>query len=108
MKNIALYPTDIYQVIDKSLLNENDKYVLNMLYMPIIGFSAIVLYLKLQSDTNNSYISSEYTHRHLMSSMSLTLDNIKESKKNKLLKPRITDFSHLNYSEKLQCERSDF
>ena len=32
MQNISLYPADIYQVIDKSLISEMDKLVLNMLY----------------------------------------------------------------------------
>ena len=32
MKKISLYPADIYQVVDKSLLNEQDKLILNMLY----------------------------------------------------------------------------
>ncbi len=80
MKKISLYPADIYQVIDKSLLNENDRFVLNTLYMPIIGYTAVVLYLKLQSETNNTYFSSELSHHHLMTSMSLSLDNIKEAR----------------------------
>lgn len=80
MKKIILYPADMYQVIDKSLLSELDKLILNMLYMPIIGNTAVVLYLKLQSETRNTYISSELTHHHLMTSMGLTLDNIKESR----------------------------
>ncbi len=80
MKNIALYPADIYQVIDKSLLEERDKFILNMLYMPIIGTTAVSLYLKLQSETNNTYISSELTHHHLMTSMSMSLDNLKEAR----------------------------
>ena len=46
MKKISLYPADIYQVVDKSLLNEQDKLILNMLYMPIIGYTAVTLYLK--------------------------------------------------------------
>ena len=80
MKKVSLYPADIYQVIDKSLLNENDRFVLNTLYMPIIGYTAVVLYLKLQSEAKNTYVSSELTHHHLMTSMSLTLDNIKEAR----------------------------
>src|SRR5574344_515572 len=80
MKSISLYPADIYQILDKSLLSEQDKLVLNMLYMPIIGNIAIMLYLKFQSEANNSYISSELTHHHLMTSMGLTLDNIKEAR----------------------------
>ena len=80
MKKVPLFPADIYQVIDKSLLSENDKLVLNMLYMPIIGNTAIVLYLKLQSETRNIFISPELSHHHLMTSMCLTLDNIKEAR----------------------------
>ena len=80
MKKVSLYPADKYQVIDKSLLNEQDRSILNNLYMPIIGYSSIVLYLKLQSEANNTYLSGELTHHHLMTSMSLTLDNIKESR----------------------------
>ena len=80
MKDVALYPADIYQVVDKSLLSEMDILILNMLYMPIIGNSAVSLYLKLQSEAKNSYISGELTHHHLMTSMSLTLDNIKQAR----------------------------
>lgn len=80
MKSMSLYPADIYQVIDKSLLSEQDKLILNMLYMPIIGNIAVMLYLKLQSEAKISYISNELTHHHLMTGMNLTLDNIKESR----------------------------
>ncbi len=80
MKKVSLYPADLYQVVDKSLLSEMDKLVLNMLYMPIIGNIAISLYLKLQSETGSSMISPELTHHHLMTSMGLTLDNIKEAR----------------------------
>ena len=80
MAKVSLYPADIYQVIDKSLLSESDKLVLNMLYMPIIGNAAVVLYLKLQTEAKNSIISPELSHRHLMTSMGLTLDNIKEAR----------------------------
>ena len=80
MKKIALYPADIYQVIDKSLLSDSDRLVLNMLYMPIIGSTAISLYLKLQSEARNTIISTELTHHHLMTSMGTTLDNIKEAR----------------------------
>lgn len=81
MKRIELFPADIYQIIDKSLLSEHDKLILNMLYMPLIGNIAVMLYLKLQSEVvNNTFISSELNHHHLMTSMGLTLDNIKEAR----------------------------
>lgn len=80
MKKISLYPADIYQVVDRSLISEMDKLILNMLYMPIIGNAAVSLYLKLQSETRNMIISPELTHHHLMTNMSITLDNLKEAR----------------------------
>ena len=80
MKKIALFPADIYQVVDKSLLSESDKLVLNMLYMPIVGSTCITLYLLLQSEAKNTIVSKELTHHHLMTCLGTTLDNIKEAR----------------------------
>ena len=55
MKKVSLYPADVYQVIDKSLLSSSDKLVLNMLYMPIIGNIAVMLYFFLQTETKNTF-----------------------------------------------------
>ena len=71
MNKITLYPADIYQVVDKSLISEMDKLILNMLYMPVIGNNAVSLYLKLQSETRNIIVSPELTHHHLMTSMEI-------------------------------------
>ncbi len=82
MKNDTLLPADIYQVINKSLLSELDKLVLNLLYMPIIGNNAVTLYLTLYNDLkSNSFMSLETTHYHLMTIMNLSLIEIKESRK---------------------------
>ena len=48
--------------------------------MPIIGSTAISLYLKLKTKKKNTIISSELTHHHLMTSMGTTLDNLKEAR----------------------------
>ena len=76
MTKIVLYPADIYQVVDKSLISEMDKLILNMLYMPVIGNNAVSLYLKLQSETRNIIVSPELTHHHLMATMQLKLEDI--------------------------------
>ncbi len=81
MKNITLLPADIYQVVNKSLLTENDKLVLSMLYMPIIGSSAITLYNTFYNELKaNNYISSEMSHHHLMTNLGENLNSIKESR----------------------------
>lgn len=80
MNKVSLYPADIYQVIDKSLLSSSDKLVLTMLYMPIIGSLSVSLYILLHSETKDTYVSSELTHQHLMTTLGTTLDNIKEAR----------------------------
>ena len=80
MKKISLFPADLYQVVDKSLLSDMDKLVLNMLYMPIIGNAAVSLYLKFQAEAGSTMVSTILSHHHLMTSMGLTLDNIKEAR----------------------------
>lgn len=80
MSKNSLYPADIYQVIDKSLLSDMDRLVLNMLYMPIIGSNAITLYFKLQTEARGNFMSVELTHHHLMTSTCQTLDNLKEAR----------------------------
>ena len=80
MNKVSLYPADIYQVIDKSLLSGTDKLVLTMLYMPIIGSLSVSLYMLLHSETKDTYVSGELTHQHLMTTLGSTLDNIKEAR----------------------------
>lgn len=81
MNKVTLLPADIYQVINKSLLSEMDKLVLNMLYMPIIGNTSVTLYNTLYNELKaNNYISNELTHHHLMTNLGDSLDNIKEAR----------------------------
>ena len=79
--NSTVLPADIYQVINKSLLNESDKLVLNMLYMPIIGADSVSLYNTLYNELKaNSFMSSELTHHHLMTALGISLSAIKEAR----------------------------
>ena len=58
MKLVSILPADSYVVINKSLLNDNDRLVLTMLYQPIIGSVALSLYFTLWSDLNKMSIMS--------------------------------------------------
>lgn len=81
MKDVTLLPLDIYQVVNKSLLSENDKLILTMLYMPIIGNTATILYNTLYNELKSGgFISKELNHKHLMSFTNCTLDNIKKAR----------------------------
>lgn len=81
MKVRTLLPADCYIVINKTILTEIDKKNLINLYEPIIGASAISLYLTLWSDLDKlELISIDYTHHHLMTILKMDLNTIKLSR----------------------------
>jgi replication initiation and membrane attachment protein len=82
MQKCNILPADTYVVVNKSIINNEDRKILNMLYQPIIGPLPIMLYFSLWSDLDKTEILSiEYTHHHLVTNMHLTLDEIVESRK---------------------------
>lgn len=48
--NGKLLPADTYIVVNKTILSEQDKKKITMLYQPIIGHTAVSLYLTLIDD----------------------------------------------------------
>lgn len=73
-----LLPADTYIVINKTVLNEQDRKLITTLYQPIIGYSATSLYFTLVDDLDKrSLMSDDMTHHHLMSTMQLKLSDIK-------------------------------
>ena len=77
MRNITIVPADTYTVINKSIITEQDKKIVSMLYQPIIGYTATSLYYTLlNSLTEQELMSDDLTHHHLMSTMQLKLEDI--------------------------------
>ncbi len=77
MKEYNLLPADIYTVVNKSIINNEDRKILNMLYQPLIGPLPIMLYFSLWSDLDKlEVIGKEYTHHHLVTNMHLSLKEI--------------------------------
>lgn len=75
--NGKLLPADTYIVVNKTILSEQDKKKITMLYQPIIGHTAVSLYLTLIDDLEKREImSGELTHHHLVSTMQLKLGDI--------------------------------
>ena len=65
--NDVFLPADKYKVINKTILSENDKKNLISFYMPIIGCTAVSLYLTLWQDLNYKEEDSNILiHHHLM------------------------------------------
>ena len=81
MKLITLLPADRYVVVNKTILTEVDKKNLLNLYEPIVGFSAISLYLTFWSDLDRlELMSKDFTHHHLMSILKCDLESIKHAR----------------------------
>ena len=75
--DISILPADMYIVVNKTVLQENDSKILTMLYQPIIGIGAVNLYLTLCLDLDkNEFMSEENSHHHLMTSMRMKLSDI--------------------------------
>lgn len=82
MKNINILPADTYMVVNRTILSENDRQIISMLYQPIIGSTAVSLFYTLWSDLDKTNILSNlYTHHHLMTSLRLKLDIIIAARK---------------------------
>ena len=77
MKNITLLPADTYIVVNKTVIHEEDRRLLTMLYQPIIGYTAVSLYFTLIDDLDEfNRLSDDLNHHHLMSIMQLRLEDI--------------------------------
>ena len=77
----ALLPLDNFYVINKTILDDQDRLTLTLLYQPIIGSIAVSLYLTLWSFLDKNKVTSTInTHNDLIVSMQLKLEDIKEAK----------------------------
>ena len=77
MEAYNLLPADTYIVFNKTIIKNEDRKLLNMLYQPILGPLPIMLYFSLWSDLDKAeIISNEYTHHHLEANMHLSLQEI--------------------------------
>lgn len=79
--NPSLLPADSYIVINKSIITEEDKKILNMLYLPITGPLPITLYNILLNDLDKLQIISEVSiHAHLLSNLHISTNELTEAR----------------------------
>ncbi len=107
-RNLTVLPADTYTVINKTVINSNDKKIITMLYQPIIGYTATSLYFTLIDDLDKlELLSDDLTHHHLMANMQLKLDSIVQAReklegigllKTYLKKDSINHYVYLLYS----------
>lgn len=74
-------PADTFVVINRTILNEQDRKILTMLYQPIIGGNCVSLYLSLWSYLDKLEVMSlEYTHHNLMTHVCSGLESLIEAR----------------------------
>ena len=81
MEMVTLLPADKYLVLNRTILSDQDRITLINLYEPIIGATAIGLYLALWNELDGSHIKSiERNHHHLMTLLKMSLEEIKRAR----------------------------
>lgn len=81
MVKVATLGLDSFVVINKALLNDQNRLVLTLLYQPIVGSLAISLYLTLWSYLEkDKFTSNSATHQELVQAMQVKLEDIMESR----------------------------
>ncbi len=78
--NLTILPADTYTVLCRSIITSLDKKIITLLYQPIIGYTAVSLYLTLLGDLEEKIMSEDFTHHHLMTMMQLKLEKIIEAR----------------------------
>ena len=78
----TILPADTYKVFNRAFIQNKEKDILVSLYQPLIGVTAINLYLTLTNDLGDDKIESDVIpHHHLMSLMLVNLDTIVDARK---------------------------
>lgn len=79
--DISLLPADNYIVINKSIITNEDIKILNMLYLPITGALAIMLYNTLLNDLDKEASESpELDHAHLLSNLHISSKELESAR----------------------------
>lgn len=81
MVKVSVVGVDTFVVINKAILNDQDRLSLTLLYQPIVGSVAISLYITLWGYLGTDKLSSSLnTHQDLMCNMQMKLEDILEAR----------------------------
>ncbi len=77
MKETLILPADYYAVVNKTIITEEDKKNINVLYQPIIGPLAVMLYHILCNDLDKTLsVSEPLCHHHLITNLHCTCEEL--------------------------------
>lgn len=76
-----ILPADNFIVINKTVLHNSDRKILNLLYQPLVGNIAISLYFTLWSYLDKyELMSSEWSHNHILTNMMITVNEFDDAR----------------------------
>ena len=76
-----ILPADNFIVINKTVLHNSDRKILNLLYQPLVGNTAISLYFTLWSYLDQyELISNEWAHNHILTNMMITVNEFDDAR----------------------------
>lgn len=81
MNNVSIMPLDTFTVINRTILNDNDRKLLITLYQPIVGSTSINLYFNLWNYLDKlEIISDNIEHKRITSLMGITFKEFLEAR----------------------------
>ena len=77
----TILPADTFVVVNKTVLHNSDRKILNLLYQPLVGNTAISLYFTLWSYLDKyELISNEWSHSHVLNNMMITVNEFDDAR----------------------------
>lgn len=77
----TILPADTFIVVNKTVLHNSDRKILNLLYQPLVGNTAISLYFTLWSYLDKyELISHEWAHNHILNNMMITVNEFDDAR----------------------------
>ena len=72
---------DTFIVVNKTVLHNSDRKILNLLYQPLVGNTAISLYFTLWSYLEKyELMSNEWAHNHILTNMMITVNEFDDAR----------------------------
>lgn len=77
----TILPADTFIVVNKTVLHNSDRKILNLLYQPLVGNTAISLYFTLWSYLDKyELLSNEWAHSHILTNMMVTVNEFDDAR----------------------------
>ena len=82
MEPKTILPADLYYIINRTILTDQERKIIISLYEPIMGSDAVSLYFTLWQDLERTKeLGINFNHHHLMSSLKMGLESLTKARK---------------------------